>query len=133
MIRKTGAALAIATGVLGVIAVATPAMAAPEDGVINAGEFVLFEGKNYVGSRYDTNVSVNNYTVGPKLFHNGNPLNDKARSVANYSGYFVRAYENAYAGADLLVYPYNTSSGAQSWAYYDLGNLDLQISSHQFL
>ncbi|MEU4236114.1 peptidase inhibitor family I36 protein [Actinoplanes sp. NPDC026619] len=141
MIRKTGAALAIAAGVLGAVALSTSAFAAP-NGVANLGEFVVFEDANYLGGVYDTTGDVTNYTLPltapPTYFGTTRTVNDSGSSVANYSSSFVRAYVNAIdtgianGGAYINVYPYQTSSGSQSWAYYNLSSFDNAISSHDF-
>ncbi|GAA2658967.1 hypothetical protein [Paractinoplanes durhamensis] len=142
MIRKTGVALAIAAGVLGVAALSTPALAAAEDGQPNLGEFVLFDAQNYAGNRYDTNVDVVAYTG--KVFKSAagvaaGAVNDKARSIANYhQTKYVHTYINfggaaGGGGAYITVLPYQQTSGSLSWAYYDLESFDLALSGHEFI
>jgi hypothetical protein len=140
MIRKIGAALAIAAGALAVTAIAAPAYAGtPGDGTINAGEVVVWRDANFTGPFWDfsnTQAQYPNDTTGTAKFA-GTPatkINDNTSSIANYdAAHYVRAYVNYdFDGAYLQLLPYGVVNGSLSYAYSSLGTtFNENLSSHQ--
>ncbi|WP_281895713.1 peptidase inhibitor family I36 protein [Phytohabitans aurantiacus] len=134
-IKKAIAAAAAFAGVaaVGVFGASAPAAAAPGNGVIEYGEFVLWEHSNYGGALYDSNGNLANYS-GYFFVNSGTQLNDRASSIANYhQTRSLRTYQHAnYTYPYISVLPYGQASGNVSWAYYSLGSFNDNLSSHLF-
>ncbi|GIF21690.1 hypothetical protein BJ973_004865 [Actinoplanes tereljensis] len=135
MIRKTGVALAITAGVLGVAAISAPAFAASGNGVIETGEFVLWKNSSYGAQLRDEYSAVSNYNDGRYFVNSTTKLNDNASSIANYDNSLgVRTYtDSGYSGSYISVLAYGQASGSISWAYSSLGGFNDELSSHKFV
>ncbi len=140
MIRKIGAALAIAAGALAVTGVAAPAYASNGDKVIDSGEVIVWKDASFVGQFYDFGVDSNGLyptstTAQPAFGSTAGSLtaiNDNTSSIANYSTSYIRAYvDGNYTGSYIQLLPYLQSGGGFSYAYSSLGTLDNQLSSHK--
>jgi len=141
MIRKIGAALAIAAGALAVTGMAAPAYASgPGDGTINPGEVIVWKDAGFTGAKWDFANQVAQYPnvttpAGTPVFA-GTPavkINDNTSSIANYDAtHYVRAYvDYDYTGAYIQLLPYGVVSGGLSYAYTSLGTFDDNLSSHK--
>jgi hypothetical protein len=85
MIRKIGAALAIAAGAFAAVGVAAPANASNGDKIIDAGEVVVWKDTNFVGQFYDFG------TTSPTTYPSATvPSFD---NCANLAGWFVNPDE----------------------------------------
>jgi hypothetical protein len=141
MIRKIGAALAIAAGALAAAGVAAPANASNGDKIIDSGEVIVWKDANFVGQFYDFGTDSSGYptTAAQPAFGTGagptglTPINDNTSSIANYSSSYVQAFvDGNYMGAHIQLLPYESpTSGGLSYAYSSLGTLDNQLSSHK--
>jgi hypothetical protein len=139
MIRRIGAALAIAAGALAVTGIAAPAYAGtPGDGTPNPGEVVVWRDANFTGPLWDFSNQQAQYpndTTGTIKFA-GTPatkVNDNASSIANYDATnYVRAYvDYDYNGASLQMLPYGVVQTSLSYSYSGLGTFDDNLSSHK--
>jgi hypothetical protein len=87
MIRKIGAALAIAAGALATAGIAAPANASNGDKIIDAGEVVVWKDQNFVGQLYDFGAT------SPTTYPSATvPSFD---NCANLAGWFVNSDETS--------------------------------------
>src|SRR5512139_2440341 len=134
-IKKVAAAAIAAAGfaAASVFGAAAPASAASGDGVINYGEFVLWQHSNYGGALFDRDTYLANYS-GYFFINSTVGLNDNASSIANYhQTRNLRTYYHAnYTYPYIACLPYGQASGGTSYAYSSLGSFNDELSSHQF-
>ncbi|MCY1139152.1 hypothetical protein OWR29_14230 [Actinoplanes sp. Pm04-4] len=87
MIRRMGAALAIAAGALAAVGVAAPAVAAQGDKIIDSGEVVVWKDTGFTGQFYDFG------TTSPTSYPNF--TTPSFANCPNLQGWFVNADETA--------------------------------------
>jgi hypothetical protein len=134
-IRKAIVACAAAAGIAaGVFGSSPAAQAAPVDGVIEWGEFVVWQDINYWGPLYDAYGTIPTYHAGQRFVNSTVPLADHVSSVANYAGGTLDAYQAHYFGGPFItVLGYGQTFGSTSWTYSGLPyGFNDTLSSHKY-